>query len=141
MTMRILKPRLTAALLLVLFLALFREAPRTAADLTVTWGRVIGSGDLGPLLAQVGTPGAGEHVLPPAAKAGIMLLRSSRAGAFRISPGLGQDVEVRQRLVEGSYPIRCSDSAPYLLQLSGEPLAPQCSRLSSTGGIDLVHCP
>ena len=139
--MRMLKPRLTAILFLVLFLALFRDAPRTAADLVVTWGRVLSSGDLGPLLAQAGAPGAGEHVLPPPAKAGIALLRSFRVAAFRISPALGQDVEVRQRLVEGAYPVRCSDSAPYLLQLASEPLAAQCSRLSSTGGIDLVHCP
>ena len=139
--MRMLKPRLTAILFLVLFLALFRDAPRTAADLVITWGKVLASGDLGQFLAQAGTPGAGEQVLPPPAKAGIALLRSFRVAAFRISPALGQDVEVRQRLVEGAYPVRCSDSAPYLLQLAGEPLAPQCSRLSSTGGIDLVHCP
>ena len=139
--MRIPQPRLTAILLLALFLVLFREAPRTAADLAITWGRVLASGDLGPLLAQAGTPGAGEHVLPPAAKAGIAQLRSFRVASFRISPALAQDVEVLQRLVEGAYPIRCTDSAPYLLQLSSEPIAAQCTRLSSSGGIDLVHCP
>lgn len=141
MTMRMLKPRVTAVMLLVLFLALFREAPRTVADLTVAWVRVLASGDLVPLLGQVRTPGAGEHVLPLAAKYGISQLRSYGVQAFRISPALGKDEEIRQRLVEGSYPLRCSERAPYLLQLSSEPLPPRCSLLSSMGGIDLVHCP
>lgn len=141
MIMSMPKPRVTAVILLVLFLALFREAPRTAANLTITWGRVLASGDLVPLLRQADMPGAGEHVLPAPAKYAISQLRSFRVDVFRISPALGKDEEIRQRLVEGSYPIRCSDNAPYVLQLSSEPLRPQCSRMSSTGGIDLAHCP
>jgi hypothetical protein len=126
---------------LFLFLASFSEVPRTFAILNVSWISVLTSGDLDVLFRQVRTPRAGEHVLPPAVQAGISLLRANQVTAYRFSMAFEQNEEIRQRLLEGAYPLRYEKDAHYLLLLEQETPDRNCSQISRGGGVVLVHCP
>jgi hypothetical protein len=128
--------------LLILSLVLFRTSTTTAVVLHSGWINVLGADSaLHRLWSQFSTPSAGEHVLPPPVQAGIMLLRSNHVSSFRYSPAIGKDEEIRQRLIEGAYPLRNDDQARFCLSYESEPVAPTCVILARTGGMVLADCP
>lgn len=124
-----------------IFFAARPESLRTFGDLACRWGGRPPRGDNPGPWRDVGRPGAGQQVLPPAARAGILLLRTHGVNAFRLSQGILSNIETRQRLVEGAYPIRCSNSAPFGLILDSEPVPAGGRTLDSQGGMVLVHLP
>ena len=138
--MKILRPLLAAGIL-ALLLTLFPEARETFSSLHASWAKVLASGELSLLFRRARTPRAGEQVLPPVVRAGISLLRAHRVTMYRFSPAFEKDEEVRQRLVEGAFPIRSEKHARYLLLLEQESPDRSCSPVSRGGGVVLVHCP
>lgn len=131
----------TVFVFLLLYLAWFPDTIQVFHLLNSTWFDLITDQDPRVLVEEIATPGAGEHVLPPRAREGLALLRSNGTSRFSISPPAFQDIELRQRLIEGAYPIRYAENAEFILQLAGEPLATGCSRVAAQGGMALVHCP
>jgi len=130
-----------AAIILVLFLASFSEASWTFVKMNVSWMNVIASGNLGMLFRQARTPRAGEFVLPPVAQSSISLLRANRITGYRFSPAFEQNTEIRDRLIEGAYPLHHEVHSHYLLFLVQESPEQKCSQVSRLGGVALVYCP
>jgi hypothetical protein len=86
-------------------------------------------------------PQGGEYVLPVEVQVMLHFLRTAHADAFRFSPGIDDNMEISQRLVEGAYPLRVVDKAHYYLSMEQEPLPQACRPLMSQGGIILAYCP
>lgn len=130
-----------AVTILVLFLVSFSEAPRTFAKINFSWINAITSGNLGMHYRQATTPRAGEFVLPPVVQSGISLLRANRAQEYCFSPAFGINTEIRDRFVEGAYPLSYKKNAPYQLFLARESPDPKCTHVSREGGVVLAYCP
>lgn len=90
-----------------------------------------------PVLSE---PGAGADVLPIVVLHMIRLLRDARADSFRYSPAIAESEGVRQRLIEGAYPIRARAAAPHYLSIAQEPLPAGCESVARDGDLVLAAC-
>jgi len=84
---------------------------------------------------------SGEGILPEPARIMIRLLRSSNAEFYRYSKAIGRNDLIKQRLVEGAYPLRFSETAHHLLYFNWESLPEGCFSLTNEKGINLAYCP
>ena len=87
---------------------------------------------------EVVRPHAGEQVLPREVTAMLSLLRKYHVESYRISPAIHEIDLFRQRLIEGAYPVRKSDGAPYLLAVRGEVLPMGFTVLDEQAGVILA---
>ncbi len=90
---------------------------------------------------ESGKPLGGEYVLPRPVLAIISHLRANRAASFYLSSEVGKDPEINQRFIEGSYPIRYSEDAHFLVHLESESVANKCSTIARENGLILAYCP
>src|SRR5215472_8426117 len=125
---------------LVVYFSWFPDAIRVFVSLNASWRDVVRSSHRYAIIKQVAAPRAGESVLPAAAQDGLALLRAHHVLAFNISQVAFEDVLLRQRLIEGAYPIRYAPEAPHILQLASESLVSGCSLIATQGGMALVRC-
>ncbi len=84
---------------------------------------------------------SGEHVLPEEVQTMIGLLREYDADSFRFSPGIRDNEEIMQRLVEGAYPLQVSPAAHFFLHTEQEPVPAACRPVKTIRGISLAYCP
>jgi hypothetical protein len=87
------------------------------------------------------TPLAGEYVLPPEVQVMIALLRTSRVETFRYSAAIQANLLFRQRLVEGAYPLRVTETSHFLVYFLDEPMPGVCKTLAVREGVAIAHCP
>ena len=92
-------------------------------------------------LAEFWRPGAGEWVLAKPVQQALDLLRRHGAESYRISPGFAADLAYPQRLMEGGWPIRQENAAPWYVALTGEDVPPGCSLVERQEDALLAHCP
>ena len=90
---------------------------------------------------QMQTPQAGEQVLPPAVQSMLALLRTNGISTYRYSETIAANEEIRQRLIEGAFPVRYDAASFSHLRINGEEATPGCKPLASREGVALVHCP
>jgi len=133
--------KLSVTVIIILSIVLFPKTIRTAQQLNSSIAGIITQGAFGDLARQITTPNSGLQVLPPKAQAGIRLLQEQRLDSFRLSPAIDQDVEIKQRLIEGAYPIRVLDKSAYCLLFSNEQVPSGCVVVSRTEEVILASCP
>ena len=92
-------------------------------------------------LSEFWRPGAGEWVLAKPVQQALNLLRGHGAKSFRISPGFAADLAYPQRLMEGGWPIRLEDAAPWYVALAGEDVPAGCSLVDRGEDALLARCP
>ena len=83
-------------------------------------------------------PRAGEDRLPPAAQIMIKFLRENKTTQYQLSPK-AYDL-VSQRIVEGAWPIRVTESAPARFYLVAEALPKNCKKKGEESGIVFALC-
>lgn len=92
-------------------------------------------------LAEVQAAGGGAKVLPGNVQNMIALLAAAKAGDYRLSRCIAGNCTTLQRVVEGAYPLRLSQSSHYLLRLQSEPSPAGCTAVALKPGIALDRCP
>lgn len=66
------------------------------------------------------TPRSGEIALTEPVLHTVGMLRANGIDSFRLSPAVSEEPFVRQRLIEGSWPIRFDESSSFLVAYLGE---------------------
>lgn len=66
------------------------------------------------------TPRSGEIALTEPVLHTIEMLRANDIDDFRLSAGVSEEAFVRQRLIEGSWPIRFDESSSFMVAYLGE---------------------
>jgi hypothetical protein len=87
---------------------------------------------------QLLTAGSGIDALPRNIGAGISLLKTANATTYRLSPKIREDVFLRQRLEEVSWPIEFSATSHFMLRRLDE--ATSCRQLSTKEEMAIDHC-
>jgi hypothetical protein len=87
------------------------------------------------------TPFAGEYVLPSEVQVMIALLRAFRVETFKYSAAIQDNLLFRQRLTEGAYPLRVSETSHILVYFQGEPIPGTCKTLAVREGVAIAYCP
>jgi len=128
-------------LIAVLSIFLFPQTVRTVMYLNMTWWTEIQKNGLVSLSSEFVTARSGEYVLPPPVQAILAMLRAQNVNTYRYSQRIRQDEEIRQRLIEGAYPILFSENAPFLVHFADEPIAKTCQPVTSMRGAALAYCP
>jgi hypothetical protein len=91
-------------------------------------------------LSRVSEPRAGEEVLPTDVRGMLAMLRAAHAESFRYSKLIAGAEALRQRLIEGAYPIRARDDAAYYLSRAPEPLPAGCRVVARKAEFVLAAC-
>lgn len=133
--------KLAVAAIIVLAAVLFPMTVKTLYQLNAGIAGIIAQGAFGDLSRQITTPNSGLHVLPSKAQEGIRLLQEKQIDSFRLSPAIGRDAEMSQRLIEGAYPIRVLEKSAHCLMFSNEQVPSGCVAVSRTGEVILAYCP
>lgn len=84
------------------------------------------------------TERAGEQALTETAMEIVHLLRTAEARSYRYSDGVAADELVRQRVLEGAWPIRFDEQADVIVGLRAEPLP--CPTVYTTEAAQLARC-
>ena len=84
------------------------------------------------------TPQAGEWALTQTAMEIVHLLRTAEARSYRYSDGVAGDELVRQRVLEGAWPIRYDAGSGILVALRDEPV--ECPIHFTTEAAKLARC-
>jgi len=66
------------------------------------------------------TPRSGEIALTKPVLYTVEMLRANDIDRFRLSPAVGEEPFVRQRLIEGAWPIRFDESASFMVAYLSE---------------------
>ena len=93
-------------------------------------------------VAEAMTPRGGERVLSPEVQEAIAMLRSHGVERYRPSQRLvhwNQSPD-DQRIIEGAWPIRQADDAPWYLGFADEALPAQCSLIERRDEFLLARC-
>jgi hypothetical protein len=120
---------------------LFPAITRPDGAWQLGWRYLLSPGMVHTILAQAGAPGSGASVLPVRVQAMIALLKEQHAVEYRYSPGIEGDIELKQRLVEGSYPLRYRRDARLLVLLEQETAPGNCHVVSQAQGVAVARCP
>lgn len=119
----------------------FPAVPRTLLSLNRVAGNFASMSNRESVVGNLGRPLAGMSVLPFPVMGIIELFKEYHVTSFRYSSGIGRINMIRQRLVEGSYPVRVSSTAHYLVYIEGEPVAPGGKVIGGCGGMLLAYYP
>lgn len=84
------------------------------------------------------TPRSGESALPQTALEIVHLLRTAGATTFQYSPGVAADELIRQRVVEGAWPIRFDARSRIMVALKDEDVG--CPVIYTSKEAILVRC-
>ncbi len=125
-------------IVLVLFLQ-FRNVGKTIDDLrrtTVRFVKTVAHGEA----REFFQPRSGEQVIDKPARAAIELLRENQVTEYQASKGV-ENVVSYQRIIEGAWPIRVTDSAPVRLLVTSEKTPKNCKKLGEKDGMLLASCP
>lgn len=87
---------------------------------------------------NIRNPRSGESVLPVPVRDMIALIREHHLPNYRFSPNIGNDALLRQRLVEGAWPVRFAPDSPHLLLLASERTA--CALREARNEVLLADC-
>ena len=126
--------------ILVAALVMFPQGAKTFATLNfVDWDMLAHRKEL-TVFRESSLPRSGEFVLPREVQVMVGMLRAMRINSFRFSGEIAKQGAIMQRLVEGAYPIRVSETSPYLALFESEPLPAGCSLLALQEGVGLAYC-
>ena len=92
-------------------------------------------------LSELVEPRGGERVLPPPVQDMLTLLRDQGVRGYRVSPRIAKDPLISQRVLEGAWPIRPDDDAPWYLAYAADALPDRCQPYARQEDIVLAHCP
>lgn len=126
------------ALVIGLIWVLLFAAPltRTVHALWHNAGTLIGA--YGGYAEAWRTPRSGESALPHIALEIVHLLRRAGATTFQYSPGVAADELIRQRVIEGAWPIRFDARSQIMVALKDEDVG--CPVIYTTKEAILVRC-
>ena len=78
--------------------------------------------------AEFWQPRAGERALTPRVRDAVALLRDNAVTRYRLSAAVAEHEFVRQRIIEGAWPIRFDPNAEFVVATIGEQTA--CSEVA-----------
>ncbi len=125
-----------AVILGLLGLALAKDAART----TFLLGRLAGTRILEwhTYERALGAADTGREKLPAGVTRTVAALKANGGPAFRLSPGMTQDMLLRQRISEVAWPLPIDPAAALLVRLASEPSS--CAPLALNDGVAVDRC-
>lgn len=139
------RSRLRSLVALAILVVAVHQSPLIAVafrDLHRSFGEVWGDTD--SWRRHLRTPAAGEQLLPELILVAMDLLRANEIDAYRYSAAIGADQAVRQRLIEGVWPIRYRPDASVVVSYLAEPnkcrVISERSLAGPAGGLRLARC-
>lgn len=132
--------KLWLILFIVVFIILYNPPiiKTTGTIFLCTFGAVK---DFQSLHANLKTPHAGEHILPPATREILAFLRKHQLASYNVSEKIKNDELIYQRTIESAWPVRMSPESNYkFIFVSERDHVPSCTEVERQKEVALVFC-